>query len=170
MTPPTLTKPALINHLAMCGFKAFGNRYLTVQGATTPGGVTVDLVAISVTQPPAVHATIAATTYSEALASMDKLVKIINEKVANAVWLAIPFEVSEALGGFKRIEKAGIGLIVVKAQSSFGLGSAEVLVEVLPKVEARKQPWPDLQSKLKEKGKPELALELEKTLGKKPSF
>lgn len=168
MTSSSITRPLLVKHLSICGYNAFGERYVSVEGVNTPGGVTVDLAPVSLVNHPVVHAVMVAVTFSEVGGAVERMLRVRDERVANALWLGVPFEVSEAMGKPKTLEKNGLGLIVVKAQSSFGLGTAGVIVELYPRIEARKTRWEALEEKLKEKGKDDLVAELEKTLGKKP--
>lgn len=168
MTRSKLTRQVLAKHLSLCGYEVFGERYAAVEAVQTPGGVLVDLAAVSTVRDPVVHAVACAATYSEALQALGALSSVKGEGVANALWLATTLETLVALGEPKELKKRGFGLAVVEAEESLGLGSARVSVELEAKIEARKARWPGLEEKLRASGKVELAELLAKTLGKKP--
>jgi len=170
MPPDKVTRPVLAKHLAMCGSEVFGARYIALESLRTPGGVEVDLVAVSISPALAVHAVFAGATYSEARQALERLTRAVQERVANIHWLAVPFEAYVALGRPEELRRSGAGLIVVKAESTFGLGSAETLVELEPKPVERRISWPQLDEALRARGKQDLAKGLAETLGRKPKL
>ncbi len=168
MPPQKLTKPILARHLAMCGHAVFGEKYVLIEGLKTPGGVDVDVVAVSTLPEPSVHAAAVAATFSEARQGIERLVRAKGERVANAHWLVTTLDSYVALGKPRELEKNGIGLVVVKAESTFGLGSAEAVVELPARLEARRVWWAQLEEALRARGRQDLAEALRSTLGKKP--
>ncbi|QOJ78915.1 hypothetical protein IG193_00155 [Infirmifilum lucidum] len=168
MSPPKLTRPILARHLAMCGHVVFGERYVVLENLKTPGGVGVDLAVVSTLPEPSVHAVIAAAAFSEARQGIDALVRVRGERVANTHWLAATLDAYVALGRPRELEKNGIGLVVVRVESTFGLGSAETIVELPAKPEARRAWWVQLEEALRARGRQDLVEALRGTLGKKP--
>lgn len=160
----------MAKQISMSGYSVFGERYIATENLKTPGGVELELVATSIADDPVVHAVAVASTYSEGVQALQRLLKTVEEAVANVHWLALTPEADVALGRPKELGKYGIGLIVVKLGSTFGLGSASILTELDAKVQPRRRRWENLEEALRAKGKSELAEALVKSIGRKPRF